>query len=94
MRTLGNLIAFFVTYIQSGIMVGLFQVLRFFLQILIPPTAPYSLIIPSAVLYSFDTDSREVKRKEKIERDVHIVKIVNFHFILVYFPLLFTLNVV
>jgi hypothetical protein len=29
---------------------------------------------------------------KKIERNMHIVKILNYHFILVYFPLLFTLN--
>jgi hypothetical protein len=27
-----------------------------------------------------------------IERNVHVVKILNFHFILLYFPLHFTLN--
>jgi hypothetical protein len=42
---------------------GLLQVLWVFLQILIPQTAPSSIIIPSTVLYGFDTDSREEKRK-------------------------------
>jgi hypothetical protein len=31
--------------------------------------------------------------KEKIERNMHIVKILDFHFMLVYFPLIYTFSV-
>jgi hypothetical protein len=36
---------------------GFLTVLRFPLPILIPPTAPYALIIPSSALYSLDAVS-------------------------------------
>jgi hypothetical protein len=39
----------------SGTGAGFLRVLRFPLPILIPPTAPYSLIILSPALYSLDT---------------------------------------
>jgi hypothetical protein len=42
---------------QSGTMAVFLQVLPFLLPILIPPTAPYSLIFLSSTLCSLDTDS-------------------------------------
>jgi hypothetical protein len=46
---------------QKGTGVGFLRILRFPLPILIPPTAPHSLIILSSTLYSLDTEST-VKR--------------------------------
>jgi hypothetical protein len=40
-----------------GTGVGFLWVLRFPLQILIPSSVPYSLIILSAIIYGLDTDS-------------------------------------
>jgi hypothetical protein len=39
----------------------------------------------------YDSEQSE-QRLNKTDRNAHTVKILNFHFILVYFPLLFTLN--
>jgi hypothetical protein len=42
---------------KSDIGIGFLRVLQFPLTIFIPPTAAYSLILPSLTLYSLDTDS-------------------------------------
>jgi hypothetical protein len=42
---------------QNGTVAGFLRVLRSSLLILIPPTAPYSSVVPSSTLYSLATDS-------------------------------------
>jgi hypothetical protein len=51
---------------QSGTGAGVLQVFHFLLPILIPPTAPYSLVILSSTLHSLDNDSaikQEINKK-------------------------------
>jgi hypothetical protein len=50
---------------KNGTGAGFLLVLRFPLPILIPPIAPYSLIILSPTLYCLDTDNVVKEQKER-----------------------------
>jgi hypothetical protein len=43
---------------QSDTLTGFIRVFRFHISILIPPTAPYSLIVVLSTLFGLNTDSR------------------------------------